>query len=61
MKIQVGCPRCGRRIFDAESSTKSEIRDLDDKKNAVLSRGWKPDYYVKCWKCKARIGIRKVG
>ncbi len=60
MKKQMECPKCGRRILDAESSISSEVKDLDDKRNEALLRGWKPDYYVKCWKCKAHIGIRKI-
>lgn len=60
MKMQMGCPRCGRRILDTENSTKSEVLDLDDKRNEAILRAWKADYYVKCWKCKAHIGIKKI-
>lgn len=60
MKTQLSCPRCGRRLMDAESSVKSETRDMDSNREFFLNR-WMPDYYVKCWKCKAHIGIRKVG
>lgn len=60
MKKQLLCPRCGRRLIDTESSVNSETKDMDYQRDAILEK-WTPDYYLKCWKCKARIGIRKVG
>lgn len=60
MKKQLLCPQCGRRLMDTETSVKSETRVMDSPKDAILEK-WIPDYYLKCWKCKARIGIRKVG
>lgn len=60
MKKKILCPRCGRRLIDTESTVKSEIKDMDSKCETLYDR-WVPDYYVKCWKCKAHIGIRKIG
>ena len=60
MKTHLLCPRCGRRLIDAESSVRSEMRDMESDREAFLKR-WVPDFYMKCWNCKAQVGIRKVG
>jgi predicted RNA-binding Zn-ribbon protein involved in translation (DUF1610 family) len=48
------CPACGFRIIDARLQNKSELH--------VMRKGdlWDGDYFVKCFSCKAEIGIRKI-
>lgn len=58
MKIPVICPACEKaRIAD---------RDEDVKNIAVPSKdlgnyNWKPDCYIKCWRCKREIALKRVG
>ncbi len=51
---QLGCPLCGSRIIDADEKVKSEVRAYKQAKK------WKADYYMKCWKCKSNIGLKKL-
>lgn len=60
MKKKLLCPLCRSRLIDTESTIKSETKAMDFRDNDSMGR-WIPDYYLKCWKCKANIGIRKVG
>jgi DNA-directed RNA polymerase subunit RPC12/RpoP len=54
MKKQVICPRCGRRIVDTEDTFRTEAKLLDP------NIEWKPDLYIKCWKCSSKIGIKVI-
>lgn len=50
------CPVCGfDRLIDADVQNKSELKAEKD-----IPKGWIPDYYQKCPRCKNQIGIRKV-
>lgn len=51
-KTQIRCPKCGRRLMDAEGNTQTEARIF------VKSILWQPDLYIKCWKCSAKVGIK---
>lgn len=59
MKKKLLCPQCGGRLIDAESTIESETKAIDFRYDNSMGK-WIPDYYLKCWKCKANIGIRKV-
>ncbi|MDE6210168.1 MAG: hypothetical protein K2M73_10925 [Lachnospiraceae bacterium] len=59
MKKKLLCPQCGGRLIDTEGTVKSETRAIDFRYDNSMGK-WIPDYYLKCWKCKANIGIRKV-
>lgn len=54
-KIKLYCPLCSFRLLDSSLSIRSELKaekDTDD--------SWKPDYYIKCPRCKNQIVIRKL-
>ena len=56
-KKKLICPVCNfQRLIDSAVSIESELRKEDD-----IDSKWKPDYYMKCPRCKNQIGIRKVG
>lgn len=54
MPKQIKCPICNRRLIDAEESVESEVRVFNP------AETWKADYYLKCWKCKSNIGLKKT-
>jgi phage FluMu protein Com len=54
MRKQLRCPICNRRLIDAEVNIETELRAFDP---AMV---WKADYYLKCWKCKSSIGLKKI-
>lgn len=60
MKKEVYCPLCRSRIIDAENSVYTELRVIDPKGHDPPQQSWKPDYYVKCWKCKSEVALRKI-
>jgi DNA-directed RNA polymerase subunit RPC12/RpoP len=51
---QLKCPKCGSRIIDSSKTITTEIRELPPEKD------WKPDYFLKCWKCGSENGIKKT-
>lgn len=57
MKVPLECPVCGnKRLLDTDDAVVSKaapVKDLDKIK-------WTPDYYIKCWKCKTEIALKKV-
>lgn len=53
-KVRLNCPRCGRRVIDSDGNVKTELREVTG------STQWQPDYYEKCKKCGAEIGIKKL-
>ena len=56
MYSSLQCPICKSKLMNTDSFVVSEVHEylnLDDL--------WKPDYVLKCWKCKKQIGIKKVG
>lgn len=57
---EVLCPHCGRRIFDAENGVKTQTKEIMPYDPGPPKNRWKPDYYIKCWKCHTLIGYRKV-
>lgn len=51
---RVNCPNCGSRVIDAGRDTDTEVHEL------MQYESWEADYYMKCWKCKAIIGLKKL-
>lgn len=51
---RIQCPHCGSRIIDADSDIDSEVRVIKE------SDQWRPEYYTKCWNCKAEIGLKII-
>ena len=54
-KIKLYCPLCNFRLLDSSILIRSELKadkDVDEK--------WRPDYYIKCPRCKNQIAIRKL-
>lgn len=49
----IKCPLCGRRLMDENFTSNSQIiiNPIDD---------GDADYYLKCPKCTAEVGIRKI-
>ena len=47
------CPTCGRRIMDAAWNTRTRL--------ITPTKGRYPDYYLKCGRCAAEIGVIKIG
>jgi len=60
VKKAIPCPKCGSRILDAEPGIHTETKVIDPPDPGQPPAYWPPEYYVKCWKCKAKIGLRKV-
>ena len=50
----ITCPDCERKLIEVNPGTETEVFDIRYVTNT------RPDYILKCWKCKQRIGIRKV-
>lgn len=48
----VCCPKCGRRIMDAVSGTKTQL--------IIPRRCRYPDFIVKCGHCGTEIGVIKT-
>ena len=46
------CPVCGRRIMDASWNTRTRL--------VTPTKGSYPDYYLKCGRCAAEIGVIKI-
>ena len=55
MTVSIVCPTCGRRICDADSQVVIRTKITREKSN----KKYPADYYIKCWKCKTTIGIKK--
>ena len=60
MKKSVECPQCGSRIMDAEENVSTQTKIVKPNDPELSFNRWPPDYYIKCWKCKARIALRKI-
>ena len=60
MKKQVFCPRCQSRIFDAEDGVHTELKVVNPEGANPLQSSWRPDFYIKCWKCKTEVALRKI-
>jgi hypothetical protein len=46
------CPRCGRRVFDAENNKQTKL------KSGYVSAA--VDFYIKCYHCGAIIAVSKT-
>jgi DNA-directed RNA polymerase subunit RPC12/RpoP len=51
---RINCPKCGRRVADADDEIDTEVHEINQ------TAAWRADYYVKCWKCKAQLGFKKL-
>ncbi|SDN06648.1 hypothetical protein SAMN05192585_11083 [Acetanaerobacterium elongatum] len=60
MKKQVPCPRCGSRIMDAEECVNTQSKIYNPYDPGPPRDRWRPDYYIKCWKCGTKIAFRKI-
>lgn len=60
MKKEVFCPICHSRIIDAEDGVHTELKIVNPKGNAPPQPTWKPDFYIKCWKCKSEVALKKI-
>lgn len=56
----VQCPHCGRRLMDSEDSVITQTKISGPFDTGPPDNRWKPDYYIKCWKCHSRVGFRKI-
>lgn len=59
-KNPLSCPKCGGRLLDAEDSVQTQTKVLDPYDPGPLRDRWRPDYYIKCWKCGSKIAFRKL-
>jgi len=51
--VPVECPLCdNKRIIDKGSLTDVEAKPADEEYS-------ESDFYIKCWKCKTEIGLKK--
>ncbi|NLB56612.1 MAG: hypothetical protein GX811_12785 [Lentisphaerae bacterium] len=53
-KVKLKCPRCGRRVIDANVEVESELREITEESD------WEADYFGKCKSCGAEVGIKKL-
>ncbi len=60
MQKTIQCPLCGSRIMDAEENVSTQTMVVKPNDPDTLLNKWSPDYYIKCWKCKAKIALRKI-
>ena len=56
----VQCPLCGSRILDEEEHVSTQTKAVKPNDPDPPFSSWPPDYYIKCWKCKAKIALRKI-
>ena len=56
----VRCPCCGGRVLDAAGNVDTEVKVVKLSDPLLEQELWQPDYYIKCWKCKAKLAIRKT-
>lgn len=55
MTVTIVCPTCGSRLCDADSQVIVRTKITRNK----INKKCPADYYIKCWKCKTTIGIKK--
>ena len=60
MKDEVPCPNCDSRLLDAEKGVQTLTKVINPHDPGPPKSRWVPDYYIKCWKCKQKIGLKKV-
>lgn len=60
MKKEVLCPICRSRIIDAEDGVHTELRVVKPNVTDLSQPTWRPDFYIKCWKCKSEVELRKI-
>ncbi len=54
MEKHIICPRCGRRLVDTHVTNETEAKIL------TPNLDWLPDFYLKCWKCSSKVGIKVI-
>lgn len=59
MKQAVKCPRCNSRLLDEEYGVNTLTKVVDPNNPGPPKNRWIPDYYIKCWKCKSKVGLKK--
>lgn len=60
MKGEVPCPHCGSRLLDADKGVQTITKVINPYDPGPPPNRWVPDYYIKCWRCKKKIGLKKV-
>ncbi|MEG1271468.1 MAG: hypothetical protein RSD54_09135 [Ruthenibacterium sp.] len=60
MKLAVTCPQCHSRLMDAERGVKTLTKVINPYDLGPPKMRWTPDYYLKCWQCKNKVGIKKI-
>jgi hypothetical protein len=60
MRKEVLCPVCHSRIIDSEDCICTQLRIVNPQVHDPPKDSWKPDYYLKCWKCRSIVALRKV-
>lgn len=60
LKKEIYCPICHSRIIDSEVDVHTELRVVKTQGHSPPQNLWVPDYYIKCWKCKSEVGLRKI-
>ena len=51
---QLICPICKYRIIDEGINTSSALHVMEDDDQ------WEGDYYTKCHRCNAEVGVKKI-
>lgn len=60
MEKIIPCPKCGSRVLDSEADVHTQTKLIDPHNPSPPKEQWPTDFIVKCWRCKARIGVRIV-
>ena len=55
MHVTIVCPTCGSRLCDCDSQVERKTKITRVFKNKRIPA----DYYLKCWKCKTTVGLKK--
>jgi len=61
MRKEILCPICRCRIMDSYYGVQTDLAIHQPPEGyEALKPTWKPDYLIKCWKCKALIALRRT-
>jgi DNA-directed RNA polymerase subunit RPC12/RpoP len=60
MKIEIPCPHCGHRLMDADKGVQTMTKVVNPYDHGLPANSWMPDFYIKCLRCKKKIGLKKL-